>query len=204
MEGSEVMPEYYLDTKTYCKSSQIDFKNDQIISITYQQMDSRTGATKGALQVLKSWESSEEDILKKFYNIFKPEEPWEFIPVGFNLPFDFNSLFMRWSEYGIANVSPLYFSSHPYIDLKHVALLCNGGTFKGCTLEKFTGQVYSGDKVMDLYAKKNFKAIEKYIKDEARCFVRWYGYLVFELPDDSLKFLKINKDIQVDISISYE
>ena len=183
------MPDYYFDIETYSKTPKPDLKNDEIIAISYQQIDSRTGEPKDELNILKSWESSEEDILKKFYAIFNPEEDWTFVPIGYNLPFDFTSLFFRWRELGI-NVSAMYFSKHPYIDIKHVALLCNKGSFKDCKLEKFVGKKHSGDKVKELYENKDYDAIRSYVEDEAFCFLRWYKSLVQRLPDLWLEFAR--------------
>lgn len=111
------------------------------------------------------------------------------MPIGYNLPFDFISLFLRWSKLGI-KVGAMYFSEHPYIDIKHIALLCNKGSFKDCKLEKFAGKKHSGDKVIELYDNKAYDAIQRYVEDEAFCFLRWYQSLVQRLPDLWLEFAR--------------
>ena len=183
------MPDYYFDIETYSKTPKPDLKNDEIIAITYQKIDSRNGEAKDKLNILKSWESSEADILKEFYAVFQPEENWAFVPIGYNLPFDFISLFLRWSKLGI-KVGAMYFSEHPYIDIKHIALLCNKGSFKDCKLEKFAGKKHSGDKIIELYDNKAYDTIQSYVEDEAFCFLRWYQSLVQRLPDLWLEFAR--------------
>lgn len=175
------MADYYFDIETD-PSEETDYKNDKILTIQYQPIDCRTGETKGGLVILKSWESSERDILERFYKIFKPEEKWSFIPVGFNLIFDHLSLLYRWRAIGI-NVKPtLVLSERPNIDLKSVAVLCNGGVFKGASLGRFAGKKDSGTKVAEWCKNGNYAAAEEYIKDEADSFLSLYKYMVSTMP----------------------
>ena len=95
------MPEYYLDIETNPTGDKVDLKNDRILTIQYQPIDCRTGETKGDLVILKAWESSEEDTLQRFYKVFQPDLPWSFVPVGFNLVFDYFSLIYRWRAMNI-------------------------------------------------------------------------------------------------------
>ena len=69
------MTEYYLDIET----TGLDPNSDQIITIQYQKLEPL-----GKLKVLKSWESSESQIIEEFLEIFVKEgkETWNFIPVG--------------------------------------------------------------------------------------------------------------------------
>ena len=60
------MPDYYFDIETNPGGQMPDFAGDEILTIQFQRLDSRTGERKGELNVLKSWESSERDILEKF------------------------------------------------------------------------------------------------------------------------------------------
>ena len=55
----------------------------------------------GYLVIYKSWEKSEEDTMQKFYEVFNTDNPGAFVPVGFNLSFDYFSLLYRWREAGI-------------------------------------------------------------------------------------------------------
>jgi DNA polymerase elongation subunit (family B) len=97
---------YYLDIETFVETEKIIPKDNSIITIAYQNIDSRTGQSKNKLNILKTWESSEEDVLRKFLSIFNPfqDDPfrkWDFVPVGFNLRFDFASLLYRCQKIGI-------------------------------------------------------------------------------------------------------
>ena len=56
------MTSYYLDIET----TGFDPKFDKIITIQYQQLDIASGKPIGNLIILKEWESSEKEILKKF------------------------------------------------------------------------------------------------------------------------------------------
>ncbi|MFC1965180.1 hypothetical protein ACFLWG_04200, partial [Chloroflexota bacterium] len=112
------MSDYYFDIETNSRTSKPDYKNDEILTIQFQQVDSRTGEKEGDLTILKSWESSEKDILEIFYSVFSPEDLWKFVPIGCNLSFDFFSLLYRWRGIGIKVKPKILFSEHPYIDIK--------------------------------------------------------------------------------------
>jgi hypothetical protein len=152
------------------------------VTIQFQRLDSRTGEKEGDLTILKSWESSEKDILGKFYSIFNPEDVWKFVPIGFNLSFDFFSLLYRWRRIGIEVQPKILFSEHPYIDIKSILVTFNRGLFKRANLEKFTGKQYSGLKVKEWYAEKDYASIQAYIEDEADRFIKLYRFLVQRLP----------------------
>lgn len=176
------MPEYYLDLETFSPTKPIDFNKDPIISIAYQQIDSKTGNVLTPLTILKSWESSEQEMLKKFYQIFNIQNRWSFIPIGYKLSdFDYVMLGTHFRKYGMnINATELY--NHPYIDLYPVALLCNGGEFKGCSLERMAGKQGTGASISDWFINKDYKSIEDYIKDEAQSFIKLYSYFVKQMP----------------------
>jgi len=184
------MADYYFDIETYSKTPSPSFDNDEIIAITYQQIDSRTGQAKDKLCVLKAWESSEADILQKFYTVFSPQEKWKFVPIGFNLSFDFTSLLYRWRKTGTQLNAKGLFAERPYIDIQPILLMFNKGSFGGCTLEKYAGKKSSGSKVAEWYESKDYPAIQNYIEDEAFCFLRLYRFLVQRLPSVWLEFAK--------------
>ncbi|MFC1865920.1 hypothetical protein ACFLYB_04335 [Chloroflexota bacterium] len=93
---------------------------------------------------MKSWESLEEDMLQKVYEVFNTDNPWAFIPVGFNLSFDYFSLLYRWREAGIKVKSKFIFSDRPNIDLKTIVIMYNCGMFKGSNLGRFIGKKFLG------------------------------------------------------------
>ncbi len=84
------------------------------------------------------------------------------------------------------------FSEHPYIDMQQVLLMCNNGSFSGCSLEKFCGKKYSGSNVIKWYDCKDYSAIQTYIEDEADKFLKLYQYLIQKLPGVWLEYAKAN------------
>jgi hypothetical protein len=183
------MSDYYFDIETYGKGDKVDFDKDEIITIQYQQIDSRTGIAKSPLTILKAWESSEQDILKKFYTIFAPNELWNFIPVGFNLSYDFAKLILRYKLVNINLSARLIFSEHPYLDIRPLVIFLNGGMFKGATLENYAGKDCSGERIKGWYEAKDYNSITKYIENETKCFLSLYQYLIKILPDIGQEYI---------------
>ncbi len=189
------MSDYYFDIETNSSTPKPNYENDGILTIQFQQIDSRTGERKGELNILKSWESSEKDILQRFYNIFSPEDKWKFVPIGCNLSFDFFSLLCRWSKIGIKVPLKNLFVEHPYIDIQAILVIFNRGSFSGSTLGKFIGKQYSGLKVSEWYAQKDYTSIQEYIEDETDRFIKLYQFLLQRLPGNWLEFAKASKII---------
>lgn len=71
---------------------------------------------------------------------------------------------------------------HPHIDIKPILVILNEGSFKGASLEKFIGKKDSGAKIPEWYAKRDYAAIEKYIRDEAERFISFYQRLKEKMP----------------------
>lgn len=176
------MAEFYLDIETYSPTKPIDFNKDPIISICYQQLNAKTGEVLTPLTILKSWESNEQDMLEKFYKTFNIGNKWSFIPIGYKLSdFDFIMLGTHWHKYGMKiNATELY--NHPYIDIYPIALLCNGGEFKGCSLHNLAGKQNTGSSIAEWYQQKDYTSIENYIQDEAKSFSKMYAFLVNKMP----------------------
>jgi hypothetical protein len=186
------MADYYLDIETYTKDK-VDLTNDPIITINYQQIDSRNGQPKDELKILKTWESSEQIILKQFYEIFKPEDKYNFVPIGCYIStFDLPKLYYRWRSIGVTLSTTSLFFDHPYLDLKAVLVMLNGGTFKGANLEKFAGKVGSGSQVKELYEAKNYEAITEYVKGETESFLKLYQFLIQKMNPMWQEFAKQN------------
>ncbi|MFC2014738.1 hypothetical protein ACFLUP_01955 [Chloroflexota bacterium] len=184
------MPDYYFDIETNPGGQKPDFANDEILTIQFQRINGRTGQKEGDLTVLKSWESSEKDILEQFHSVFSPEDVWNFVPVGCNLSFDFFSLLYRWRRIGIEVEPKILFSQHPYIDIKSILVILNEGSFKGSNLGKFVGKRDSGLKVSEWYREKDYTRIQEYIEDEADRFIRLYQFFIQRLPGLWLEFAK--------------
>jgi hypothetical protein len=185
------MADYYFDIETHTIGDKIDFNKDPIITIQYQMFDTRTGIPKNDLVILKSWESNEEDVLKKFYQIFNPENTWAFMPTGFNLSYDFTKLLLRWKLYNINIPAKLLFCDHPSLDIRPLVILMNNGMMKGATLENFAGKACSGDKVKEWYETKNYNAITDYIQNETKCFLKMYQYLIGVMPNIAKEYAKL-------------
>lgn len=177
------MPEFYLDLETYSPTKPIDFYKDPIITIAYQQINAKTGEVLTPLTILKSWESSEAEILEQFYQTFNIGNRWAFVPVGYKLAdFDFVMLGTHWRKIGKAiDAKEIY--NHPFMDLYTTALLCNGGEFKGCSLHNIAGKQGNGGEIAELYQNKAYDKIEAYIKDEAQAFNKFFAFLVNDMPN---------------------
>ena len=84
------MVTYYLDLKSeFASDGKPDPNNDKIISISFVPFFDNSGRKKDELTILKSWESSEGDILKQFLDITGWQDdnpdPWRFVPSNFGL-----------------------------------------------------------------------------------------------------------------------
>lgn len=161
------MPHYYLDIET----TGLDPEIDQIITIQYQKISVTTGEAIGPLTILSSWEYSEEIIVKEIAVSLLDDYPWNFVPVGNNLTFEFKFLSNKIQKYLNKKIDVEYFVTRPHIDLKSVMILANSGKFKGCHL--ILGKQGSGSSVPTWYLNGEYQNIIKYIEDEARCFLRF-------------------------------
>ena len=161
------MPHYYLDIET----TGLDPKIDQILTIQYQKISVHTGKSAGPLTILSSWEFSEEKIIKEISTIMLNEYPWNFVPVGNNLTFEFKFLSEKFRKYLGKDIDVEYFVTRPHIDLKSVMILANYGKFKGCHL--VLGKQGKGSDVPIWYENREYSKIIDYVKDEANCFLNF-------------------------------
>ena len=163
------MPQYYFDIETVPldkyrsdAGASFDPAKAKIISIQYQRLD---GAG-GELQILKEWEpgSSERTIVEQFKRIFIDNGVWEFIPVGNNLAFECR--FMKHKLKHYCNLEGLKLGHRPMIDLKHVLVIANNGSFRG--YQRFLGKSGQASNMTDWYYHQNWPMIEHYVATEAR------------------------------------
>lgn len=164
------MSEYYFDIETYSPEEKPNPERDKIVAIQFQRIDLRTGKPNGELTILKEWESSEENIVKELFHQFFSDgtSVWNFIPVGFNLNFEWEFLIAKFEKYiGKKLTSRNLHYERPHLDLRPIVVLLNGGSFKGAKLDKFTSKPCDGKSIKDWYEKKEFDKIEEYIKNEA-------------------------------------
>ena len=172
------MVEHYFDIET----TGLDPERDKIITIQTQRLVGRTGEPIDEVNILKEWESSEKEIIKKMMPLLTCENPFDFIIVGKNLLFDFMFLNKRAEKYGLKGLDMRCFYNRASLDLKPILVMINDGNFKGY------------DKVLDkkgkladvivpkLYEEKKYREIVKYIKEEARTFTDAYQKLKKNMP----------------------
>jgi hypothetical protein len=181
------LPDYYFDIETVPlgpfrgqDGASFDPSRAKIISIQYQQLHSITGQAIGELQILREWEkgSSEQRIVEQFKKLFIDGGIWQFIPVGNNLAFE--SRFMKHKLKQYCNVEGLKLGQRPMIDLKHVLVMANRGSFKG--YQRFLGKSGLAANMETWYYGNDWSSIEGYIRTEAFDFVGTYSQLKRELP----------------------
>ncbi|WP_456417477.1 ribonuclease H-like domain-containing protein [Methanocaldococcus sp.] len=175
------MAEYYFDIETYSPNDKPNPETDKIITIQYQRINLRSGKPKGKLKILKEWESSERDIVFKFYEKFFSEDKsiWDFIPVGFNLNFEWEFLMTKFNKYlGVKLTSREIYYNRPYIDLKPIVVLLNNGKFRGASLNRFTKKKYNGGFIKEWYENKQYDKIEEYIKNETESYIEFLQKII--------------------------
>ena len=147
-----------------------------------RSLSARTGLPLGDLTVLKSWESSEKEILNQIACRTRITDDYRFafIPVGYNLGFEDRFLRGRPQAHGLPAIDVL---SRPCIDLQDPAILMNRGEFKGASLDKITAKSQSGGSVPDWYRNGKYEMIDAYVRDEATAFIEFFAWLLKTMPD---------------------
>ena len=170
---------HYLDIET----TGLDPYRDEILTIQTRHIgpDRRPA---GPLVVNKSWESDEATVVRRFLEETQFfTEPWAFVPVGFNLPYELKWLFVKGKRHGALPPTARFETiDKPRIDLKDLALLMNEGRFKGSKLENFSAKMGSGDIVVKAIAEKDYATIVHYIEQETEAFMALYAALAEEMP----------------------
>ena len=184
------MPHNYFDIET----TGLDPKIDEIITVQYQKISLDSGHPEEELKILKSWdqESNEEKIVEEIAPLLMSSNPFSFVPVGNNLNFEFRFLAEKIKKYQGIDVDPCYFHSRPYIDLKPVMILLNGGRFKG--YQHILNKKSSGASVPEWYKKKQFEEIVQYIVDEASAFTSFYSNVYQMMFNPHLKNIVFNSN----------
>lgn len=175
--GESNLTEYYFDVET----TGIDFEKDKIITIQWQELGF-SGEPVGELNILKSWESSEKDILQKFFPNLICSPPWNFIFIGKNMGFDFSMLSQRLKHYDIGKFDLCCLQERFTLDIKPLLILLNSGRFSGYhKLLPKTNPTENKD-IPDLYNSGKFDEIIQYIVDEAKDFTDVFQHLKKEIP----------------------
>jgi len=163
------MTEYYFDVET----THFDFDKAEIITIQWQRLNGFTGEPFGEINILKSWDSSEEDILKQFLPNLKCK-PFDFIFIGKNLFFDFCVLNERLQHYGLGEIDLRCLNERVSLDIKPILVIMNGGNFKGYDKVMPKTNPTTNDMIPKLFGEKKYADIVKYIEDEAKDFTKAY------------------------------
>jgi hypothetical protein len=170
------MAVYYFDIETYSPGERPDPENDKIITVQFQSVDIRTGKPIGELTILKEWESSENAIVKELFDKFFKDgsNVWDFVPVGFNLNFEWEFLRSKFKKHlgKIMSSRELHYRI-PHIDIKPIVVLLNNGNFAGAKLNRFAGKVGDGSVISTLYESGKYDEIEKYIRNENKAFLEF-------------------------------
>ena len=172
------MGNYYLDIET----TGLDEVESKITTIQYVELERSTGKQIGEITILKEWELGEEGILKKFIedSTISKNYAFDFIPVGYNLGFEHRFLLEKSAKYDLFPISIL---SRPCVDLHAIGIMMNRGEFRGSGLDQLTGKTHSGHPVVAWYDAKKYDEIINYIKNETTEFVKWYSWLLKEMPE---------------------
>lgn len=183
------MTTYYLDFET--DTGDRDRPNpelDTIVTIQFQPFWDDSGKPKReGMTILKSWESSEEDILLEFLGLTGWDEsdpkPFNFVPAGINLNYELLLIYYRCKELLDVVISPTFlFQDLPSYDLKHILVLANKGKFKDSSLNNFTGKLSSGSLAGEHIKNEDWNSLEQYIKNERDGFLELYSKAVKKFP----------------------
>lgn len=171
---------YYFDSETTSK----DPTEAQLITIQYQRLGSYDFHPTGPLEILKSWEMSEKEMLLAFAPKFVK---WEFMPVGQNLRYDYVVLNRRIEANGLReSFIPKTLEAildFPDWDAKYAMVMKHGLSFSG--YDKVAGGPEGGSKrAAELIAAKDWPKLEQYIRDEHEAFMAFVNRAKIELRDD--------------------
>ncbi len=188
------MPHNYFDIETTGLNPEVD----QIITIQYQKIALDNGTPEEELKVLKSWSPGwdEKKIISEILPFLMSQNPFQFVPVGNNLNFEFRFLATKINKYFGMDLDAGYFHSRPYIDLKPLMVLLNGGRFKGYHL--ILNKPNNGSNVPIWYENKEYDKILNYIDAEAVAFTRFYENVNNLMFNENLKKIIFNTKRRMD------
>jgi hypothetical protein len=131
--------------------------------------------------ILKRWDSSELDILKRFYPNLTCK-PFDFIFVGKNLFFDFCMLNERLKHHGLGEIDLRCLNQRVSIDIKPLLVIMNDGNFKGYDKVIPKTNPTTNEMIPKLYKEGEYSEIIQYIRDETKDFVQAYQVFKKEMP----------------------
>jgi len=163
-----------------------EFDKDEIITIQFQRLNGFSGEPIGELEILKSWESSEKEILKTFLPNLTCK-PFDFIFIGKNLLFDFCMLNHRLEHYNLGDFDLRSLYERVSLDIKPILVIMNNGNFIGYDKVMPKTNPLENKEIPELYRQGKYDEIIQYIKDESGDFTKAYQVFKKEMP--SLKKL---------------
>ncbi|MFW9917028.1 MAG: hypothetical protein ACFFGZ_15585 [Candidatus Thorarchaeota archaeon] len=155
---------------------------DRIIAISFHELEKETGGPVGELKILSEWTSSEPAIISEFLQILDLENPWNFIPISFDLRSDLRFLRIRALKLlGMSLSLEFLYETIPVIDLLPVAVLMNKGRFKGTNLAWLLGYTDTA-RVNRLQSPDDYDRLIRHIHAKKDRFLQFYRYLRQEMP----------------------
>ncbi|MFH0748319.1 MAG: hypothetical protein V1915_00110 [Candidatus Bathyarchaeota archaeon] len=171
------MTEYYFDMET----TGIDFDKDEILTIHYQRLNGFTGEPMGKLEILKSWESSEKEVLETCAPNLSCR-PFDFIFIGKNLLFDFCMLSHRMKHHSLGEIDLRCIYNRVSLDIKPILAIMNNGNFVGYDKVLPKTNPVRNEEVPQFLREGKYPQIIQYINDEAEDFTKAYHVFKRELP----------------------
>lgn len=163
------------------ETSGFNFDTDEIWTIQWQRLNGFTGEPIGDLNILKRWESSEEEIIKTFLPNLRCK-PFDFIFVGKNLLFDFCLLNQRMKNFSLGEIDLRCLYGRASLDIKPILVIMNNGSFIGYDKVLPKTIPLTNDKIPQLLVEKKYDEVIQYIKDEANDFTKVYQVFKREMP----------------------
>ncbi len=185
--------EYYLDIETAYENPSIveqmrrgispDVRpsNSKIITLQYQALN-RDGRPNGPLRIFKEWTDGEASLCTRFASMIDKDDMWRFVPVGHNIGFDIDFLYLRCKKHSIFLDDWFVHHDLPRIDTQPITLALNAFKFRGSGLNHFTKKEHSGFQIPIWYADKKYDEILDYIRKETVAFIDFYTLLKQEIP----------------------
>jgi hypothetical protein len=168
-------PFHYLDIET----TGLDPARDDIITVQYRNIEF-DGTPAGPLVVLRSWESSEREVVERTWDAIR--DKWRFIPVGFNLDFERAFLHHKLRLHLGLDCSERLYREGFWLDLQQLVVLMQGGRLKGSGLDDWSPKRESGASVPEWHRAGEHDRIVRYVEEEADAFLALHRALIASVP----------------------
>lgn len=185
---------YYLSIETSSEYKKRDTRKDDIITITYQQLDEKGNPIED-LVILKSWESSEESILTEFMKVYNRGQ-FAFIPINNMMHYSLLVIARRLVYNGIKDKVGVfdYVFDRPSMDLQPIFIMGSNMSFRsGLEINR-----HAREKIPTLYRNKNYDEIVDLIEQKADAMIIWFKLFAKRIPllrsNEMFEFLNIHKE----------